>query len=1229
MINHRYSIVEKLGEGGAGEVFLAEDTLHGHVPVALKALWPPGHPGAVDEAQFLSEVSLLLRLIHPNVIRIYDFGLIRKADEAALRNRRYYTMEFLVGTDSFEWCSRVTDPTQKSALLESLLAQSLSVLSYIHNEGVIHFDIKPQNLMLIPPREGAEFPTLKLTDFGFSKQVEKGGELPLRGTVEYAAPELLRGDAADHRIDLYSLGATFFHLLEGHCPFEASEPVELIKLALTGESRFVQGKSPEFATVSNVISTLLRKEPSDRFPTARDAARPLLAKKPDLWRQYFGFSVKPRFVGRREEREMLIRSLSGLRSGEKPSKASAVVVCGQEGIGKTALLQEMTRLGRSEGLAVYELSTAQREVPFSAIDPLMEMLQAQVRSFSGEGERLVGRYRSVLSIGEGWVREKDVVIELRGRFIADCALVFPFMVIVDDLQFMDEFSLQVVQGAVQGASPGRFLLLAAEPGETACTLQAPRAVQLRLGELGKDDVNEMGRTLFGAGAVGDALGPKLFEMFGGVPEMIVEALRTVADRLPEEALNDDKAAHAFLEALESHLPLNLDDLVIRKIDRLVRERKDILSVLACFSGPARVKVLPSLVSQPRERVTEHLAMLELDGYLESVSGGERVRLRAKRLQAALLSSLGAEASRFRRMIATEMERRQELASFEDLEELAFQFREIGERGKASQYSEAAADEAVKLLAFRRGAQLYEAAAEAAAEGPRLFDVRSKLTESYFLAGEYQQTIITGSDLLQQEKPRIEPAESEDKTRGRLLKAVGRAQSELGEYDAAKRHMTAAIEHVQSETERAELRQELVGVDISLGDYVEAERTCKSQIELAKKFDNGRLLAAAFTDLGIAEFYQGKFDAAVTSFNESMHVYTRMNQSARLIGVMTNLGNVMSAKGDFDLAVENWTSALRTAREYGTLNQQARILNNLGIAHFNLKAYDKAKEFYGQARQLFERINSKSGLAYTLTNFGEVYLAEGEYEAALSCWTDARELYASMDDLHGLTETYLQLAQVYLIVGDLESTGRALTEAERMIAEKNLDLFLGTLQQMKGQCLMAERSWDAAVDSLSEAAHWFEEADQAEKKWVVRVNIARCHFEERRYKNSQEILTTILQSDEARRNAQIEAETLFLLGDVAKVAPSLVDDKPLNYYKRGMERIEQEPVTELTWKIAFALAREYQERGLAGRSREYLEKAKAVLEYFLSNFSSNDLRDQYLFVGQKNRVLTTIDILTKT
>jgi serine/threonine-protein kinase len=99
MINFRYHVVRRLGEGGGGEVFLVEDALKESRPLAMKVLHGAGRADGSADEQFRNEVSVLAALNHPNLVRVSDFGMIRKCDDPALEGRRYFTMEYLEGSD--------------------------------------------------------------------------------------------------------------------------------------------------------------------------------------------------------------------------------------------------------------------------------------------------------------------------------------------------------------------------------------------------------------------------------------------------------------------------------------------------------------------------------------------------------------------------------------------------------------------------------------------------------------------------------------------------------------------------------------------------------------------------------------------------------------------------------------------------------------------------------------------------------------------------------------------------------------------------------------------------------------------------------------------------------------------------------------------------------------------------------------------------------------------------
>jgi hypothetical protein len=462
MINHRYHIVRKLGEGGSGQVFLVEDTLKQHRQSAMKILHQEEGSEGVAAEQFKREVSILATLNHPNMVRVFDFGIVRQAADRSLKGCRFLTMEYVHGVTADAWCRGLHSDRERALHLTHVVLQALEVLAYVHRQGIIHFDIKPDNLLLMPGGEKANgLPLLKLTDFGFSIKNDGPHEFPLRGTLEYTAPELLRREPFDHRIDLYSLGATLYQLMEDRCPFEAGEAVELIKKVLTTEPEFRRSAGVSFAPLLPLLQRLLQKDPTHRFPSAREATRVLLTGAEKTSATVFDHVAKPGFVGREDEKKRIGGAISSLGMDRPEKPEVAILILGPEGFGKTALLAEMVRSARASDVPVMEASTSTLEVPFGAVLPMLGLLRAEVRSRSDDGVELIEKFGDVIDeqspvraggSHEGqsrWMLERDKTIESQARFIIQASLLFPFMLVVDDVDLLDSESTEVLKIAVR------------------------------------------------------------------------------------------------------------------------------------------------------------------------------------------------------------------------------------------------------------------------------------------------------------------------------------------------------------------------------------------------------------------------------------------------------------------------------------------------------------------------------------------------------------------------------------------------------------------------------------------------------------------------------------------------------------------------------------------------------------------------------------------------------------
>ena len=223
----QYIVEEKLGEGGMGAVYRAQ---HGLLkrPTAVKLLSPRWNaPQYLD--QFRREVQLTAKLRHPNTITIYDYG--RTADGTF-----YYAMELLEGV-TLEEIVRAEGPCPQSRVIH-IMRQCAMALHEAHTMGLVHRDIKPNNIMMT--QQGGAHDVTKVLDFGLVKAVDSKSDVTktwteaVKGTPPFMSPEqILEPANIDARADLYSLGAVAYYMLTGHFVFDATDAVQILAMHLS------------------------------------------------------------------------------------------------------------------------------------------------------------------------------------------------------------------------------------------------------------------------------------------------------------------------------------------------------------------------------------------------------------------------------------------------------------------------------------------------------------------------------------------------------------------------------------------------------------------------------------------------------------------------------------------------------------------------------------------------------------------------------------------------------------------------------------------------------------------------------------------------------------------------------------------------------------------------------------------------------------------------------------
>ena len=262
VVANRYEVVQHIGQGGMADVFLAIDTiLNRHV--AIKILRSDQSTDAISILRFEREAQAATTLAHPNIVEIYDVG--------EYKNRHYIVMEYVAGK-TLKKVIRDRAPLLNLEAVDTM-KQLTSAVAEAHKRGIIHRDIKPQNVIV--KSDGS----LKILDFGIatakgSAQLTQANNV--MGSVHYLAPELAKGEPASPQSDIYALGIVFYEMLTGDVPFKADQAVQIALQHMREPMPSVRKANPNVPqSVENIIIRATAKNPRLRYQSCDEMLKDL------------------------------------------------------------------------------------------------------------------------------------------------------------------------------------------------------------------------------------------------------------------------------------------------------------------------------------------------------------------------------------------------------------------------------------------------------------------------------------------------------------------------------------------------------------------------------------------------------------------------------------------------------------------------------------------------------------------------------------------------------------------------------------------------------------------------------------------------------------------------------------------------------------------------------------------------------------------------------------------
>jgi len=976
-----YRIIKPIGAGGMGQVFLVQAPDRAE-PIALKFL-SAGMMSETRIAAFKREFSLLAELHHPHVCRVFDFGF------SSSHRQYFFTAEFVEGEDLFR--ALLQAPIDE---VETVIAQILSALEFVHSVGLIHFDIKGDNL-LVSRQHGRLHATL--VDFGVTSPAGQ----PLKeiaGTLYYMAPELLNGQSViTHRADLYSLGVACYRLLAGVYPYEvqtleaAKEWHRTQKLDLEPlQSRGV----PEY--LCQMIARLMATDPEERFSSARVVLnflslyshtkfldlpvlqRAQLAEGPLVGREGPLATIR-NAIGR------MVRYTQVDGTVDQEEHPQTYLVVGGRGLGKSRLLKEMKSSAQLEECATW-LVDGERE-------------GRDLANFLGAFGQPVGDTPPSPDVAG-----EHLLQAAQDR--ATCYLIDNF----DRASPAVQKTILALLGRLYSATlahtaPPLIVVVAFSP-DSSTAPRATGAASLELQALSREEVQQYITQLVGAHEDLSDFTNAVWNFSNGVPFLMAEAARRY---------HHDTGA----------LPDSIEELYhqqIAKVSPAARELLECLSLARAPLSPGDLQMIQGAIDEValhelrlegliRFNPADDTAMTVTGALAETVKQGLTPQ-RRQHLADRLLEWVTSDAAHHA-IDATEYVpfASDHVRAIEILRNAAHTAETQGE-----------GERAVELL--RRTEEIMT---QQPALGADLTAVRRKLATLFLYQGKYQAC----EEMLHSISAAGPPEVEELKMLG-LIRRAQRRPKEAGEIcDQALSLLGADPSNptflfLQNERAQSYLEEGAVPQAIDLYQQSHA---------WAKQLDAAKQAKVTNNNLGVALARVGKFDEALAFYHDKLAMH---GHDKRIVAsIYGQLGVIYLHAGRADDALKHFSMAWQRSLEMGTQHNALALLDNIIVLLQKKAAYSDALEYAQQAFQIKAAGGTDTDLARSLLTVAQLYLNLGVPDLSARYLTQAMRLARKSRSHQSLGWIHMTFGYLYKDLGRLMEAINAFEETIS-IGENNHD-----------------------------------------------------------------------------------------------------------------------------------------------------------------------------------------------
>ncbi len=1072
LLNDRYRLEVKLGQGGMGTIYSAHDTLLDR-DVAVKLLSKHAL-GTEGRARLLREAQAAARLNHPNIVSVYDAG------EA--EGNSYIIMELVEGDSLHQ-----RPPANLEELL-SITRQICLALDHAHQHQIVHRDLKPENVLVTP--DG----TVKLTDFGLARPVASRltSEGAIVGTVYYLSPEQALGREVDGRADLYALGVMLYEFTTGQLPFTAEEPLAVITQHLYAPVTPPKVHNPQLnPALDALIIQLMNKTPDERPASATEVIRRLepvaltwpalaIVEEPDLLERI----TRGRIIGRSRElaevRSLWERAVSG--------EGQMLLISGEPGIGKTRLSREAITLAEISGGKVLvgecypEISAPY--APFAQVFrralsngavPDLDLPAFILADLLSIAPDLQLRFPGISANPRlDPQSEQQRLFENIVAFFTTLCRRQPTLLVLEDAHWADQASLFLLRHLARRLRRQPIMMIttyreveldeALPFQEVLLSIQRERlASRLKLARLQPDDTRRLLAALLNE-QVPEAFVQGIYHETEGNPFFIEEVCKSLVEsgRL---SYVDGRWQHPALNELQ--IPQSVRVAIQARLGKLPAEYQDILRMAAILGRDFDYEVLAQAVELDEEHLIEALEQAEHAQLIEETGSqnGGTFRFVHALIPTTLKEGLiGLRRRKLHRLAAEALEKYRP----DDLETLAYQYAQAEVPEKALQYLSQAGRRAQARYANDDAIRYYSAALEFCEEENDCFDLLRSREQVYHHTARRPEEL---ADLQRM----YALANSLDDNRLRfdalLARANYAAHTDFVQATQPAEQALALAVNMNDPVRQARALYILAFVANFNGD----QRRCIRFLDQAKeKFQAAGQVSDVIPCLyllSLAHINKGEDEAGQQAAEQAVQLSREIKDRRQEATSLRRLGIAMDARDRKTEALELYQSALILHREVGDRAEECNALNAMAGVLASMGRLDEARQYFDEGLELAESIGQDMAVGMIVANMAfYCYQAQGDYQGALDLLERQLERARSQADQGLIFALSRSVTEMYASIGLYEE---ALVKAETalQIAEQRdlkraqIDLlaWCGRLHAILGNFGIGHTQMDAALE----------------------------------------------------------------------------------------------------------------------------------------------------------------------